>query len=93
MKREKRPTKKERKAADPGHRPGPTQTHQHIHCISCGRHLDPAEFNTSPATAAQVTCDHGSRFPACVSCLPDAEQRVARHDRLGQPVQTAAAWH
>ncbi|MEZ4226182.1 MAG: hypothetical protein R3B13_34870 [Polyangiaceae bacterium] len=93
MKREKRQTKRERKAHNPHHRPGPNVQQQHIHCISCGRHLDPAELTASPATATILTCDHGSRFACCVGCIPDAEKRLAEHDRSGRPVETAGAWH
>ncbi len=93
MKRQKRMTKRERKAQDPHHRPGPNTSHQHIHCISCGRHIDAAEMNASPATATIITCDHGSQFACCVGCIGDAEKRVADHDRNNEPVKTASAWH
>jgi hypothetical protein len=62
MKREKRLTKRERKALDPTHRAGPHAKTQHIHCVACGRHLDPSEFDATPATATTITCEHGSRF-------------------------------
>lgn len=93
MKREKRQTKRERKAQDLTHRPGPNVQQQHIHCIACGRHLDPEEFGASPATAMLITCEHGSQFPSCVSCMTDSQARVDAHDRSGQPVQVASAWH
>ncbi len=93
MKREKRQTKRERKAQDPFHRPGPHATQQHIHCIACGRHLDPGELNASPATATFITCDHGSQFACCIGCMSEAEKRVVEHDRSGQPVRLASAWH
>ncbi|MBX3128521.1 MAG: hypothetical protein KF718_17500 [Polyangiaceae bacterium] len=93
MKRQKRATKKERKALDPTHRAGPNVQAQHIHCISCGRHLDPSEFDASPASATLITCDHGSRFASCVACMQDSERRVVEHDRSGEPVRTASAWH
>lgn len=93
MKRQKRLTKRERKAQDPTHRAGPNVKAQHIHCISCGRHIEPPEFDGSPPTATLTTCDHGSRFPACVGCMQHAEELVATHDRTGEPVKTAAAWH
>ncbi|MBK7582741.1 MAG: hypothetical protein IPI67_21415 [Myxococcales bacterium] len=93
MKRQKRLTKREKKALDPTHRPGPNTKSQHIHCIACGRHIDGEEFSGSPATATVITCDHGSQFPSCTSCMQDAERLVATHDKTGQPVQTAAAWH
>jgi hypothetical protein len=50
VKREKRLTKREQKALK-APRPGATahQHGEHIHCIACGRHLDPAEFD-APVT-------------------------------------------
>jgi hypothetical protein len=92
MKRQKRLTRREKKAESPGPRP-PAGEGQHIHCIACGRHIDPAEFESSPATAVTVRCDHGSTFATCVGCAVQAESLVAEHDRTGQPVKTAAAWH
>jgi len=95
MKRQKRITKRERKAQDPHHKPG-AQTqgqNQHIHCIACGRHIDAGEFEATPASATLIVCDHGSRFPSCVSCVKDAQKLVDDHDRSGQPVKTAGAWH
>jgi hypothetical protein len=93
MKRQKRLTKRERKALDPNHRPGPHGHTSHIHCISCGRHIEPAEFQGTPPTATVITCDHGSQFPACVGCMDHAEKLVNEHDKNGQPVKTAPAWH
>lgn len=96
MKREKRLTKRERKAADAQSNPGSGHTHdhdhQHIHCIACGRHIDPNEFET-PATATIVTCEHGSNFPSCVGCVTPSKALLAEHDRTGKPVKTAGAWH
>jgi hypothetical protein len=92
-KRQKRLTKRERKAADPTHRAGPNLKTQHIHCVACGRHIDQAEFTTSPATATFITCDHGSTFPSCIGCQADSEKLVATHDRTGEPVKVASAWH
>jgi hypothetical protein len=91
MKRTKRLTKRERKALDPG--PKPHSHAEHIHCVACGRHLDSQEFSSSPPTATYVTCDHGSQFPSCASCLMETEKRVATHDRTGQPINSAPAWH
>jgi hypothetical protein len=91
MKREKRLTKRERKAADP--RPAAQAGPRHIHCIACGRHLEPSEFSLAPATATMITCQHGSQFPSCVGCSVQSEMLVATHDRSGQPVKSAAAWH
>ena len=94
MKRMPKLTKRERKALAPT-RPqgaGHQHDHGHIHCIACGRHLDPADFD-APATAAVITCDHGSNFPSCVGCMPQAMAAVKEHDRTNQPVRTASAWH
>jgi hypothetical protein len=94
MKRKPKLTKRERKAVAPARaRPAPTNgQHQHIHCIACGRHLDEGEFE-APATATIITCDHGSNFPACVRCMPQAMALVKEHDRTNQPVKMTAAWH
>lgn len=92
MKRQPKLTKRERKAAAPA-RPAPAGAqHQHIHCIACGRHLDEGEFE-APATATIITCDHGSNFPSCVRCMPQAMALVKEHDRTNQPVKTTSAWH
>jgi NAD-dependent SIR2 family protein deacetylase len=102
MKREKRTTKKERKAAKPpsaaGARPrtatsaaGQQHEHAHIHCIACGKHLDPDDFGNS--TAAFYRCQHGSDFPHCAACAPLAKQLVDEHDRTGKAVKTAAIFH
>jgi hypothetical protein len=93
MKRQKRLTKREKKAQDPNFRPGPRVANQHIHCIACGRHIDAAELDSSPPTATFLTCDHGSTFPSCLGCMDDAQKLIATHDKSGQPVQTASAWH
>jgi hypothetical protein len=90
MKREKRLTKRERKAAEGG---GHAHDHQHIHCISCGRHIDPGEFSGSPPTAKIIACQHGSKFPTCAACVQNSQQLLDEHDRTGQPVKTAGAWH
>jgi hypothetical protein len=93
MKREKKLTKRERKATfgtgSPG---GQAHGHQHIHCVACGRHLDPHEFD-DPATATFVRCQHGSTFPSCVTCTARSQALLDEHDRTGQPVRAAAAWH
>ena len=92
MKRKPKLTKRERKALAP-ERPKPEQhQHQHIHCITCGKHLDPADFE-QPATATIITCAHGSNVPACVACMPRALAAVKEHDRTNQPVKMAQAWH
>ncbi|MEO7328725.1 MAG: hypothetical protein ABI193_09120 [Minicystis sp.] len=97
MKREKQLTKRERKALAPARPSGrPVRTTggggEHIHCISCGRHLDPAEFN-APVTARYISCQHGSTFPTCVEHESQSRMLLAEHDRTGQAVQMANAWH
>lgn len=96
MKRKPKLTKREKKAAAGGPRPAAAPKHdhghQHIHCIACGKHLDAADFEP-PATAATITCDHGSTFPTCVKCMPQAMALVKEHDRTNTPVKTAAAFH
>jgi hypothetical protein len=90
--REKRLTKRERKEQNPK-----PQTHahdgQHIHCIACGRHLDPEGFEKTPPDALFLRCEHGSDFPCCVGCEVEAKHRLAEHDKNGQPVKVARAWH
>jgi len=92
MKREKRLTKREKKAQSPGRKPAAPQA-RHIHCIACGRHLDPSEFSIAPASATMITCQHGSQFASCVSCMVQAQMLLDTHDRTGQPVRSANAWH
>ena len=94
MKREKRLTKREQKALK-GPRPGAATTHdqEHIHCVACGRHLAPGEFTSSPATATRLRCQHGGMFPSCVACTSQTRELLATHDRTGQPVASADAWH
>jgi hypothetical protein len=92
VKRKPKLTKRERKALSPN--PAPTQhQHQHIHCIACGVHLDPKEFDGLSPTATRVRCDHGSHFASCIGCVERTRQLLAEHDRTGKPVQTASAWH
>jgi hypothetical protein len=90
MQRKKRLTKRERKDLTPG---TASQQAAHIHCIACGRHLDAEEFTAAPPSARYLTCDHQSRFPACVSCDVAARGLIAEHDRTGKPVAQAQAWH
>jgi hypothetical protein len=103
MKREKRLTKRERKAADPKPSMAPRPAaqrphqrhqheHQHIHCIACGKHLDPGMFG-EPNGADFLRCNHGSDFPHCVGCRDKARELVEEHDRTGQGVKKAQAWH
>lgn len=89
MKREKRLTKKERKAQTAA----ASTDQQHIHCIACGRHLHAAEFTASPVTARYLSCQHGHKFPVCSSCVAQGQQMLREHDRTGQPVPVAHAWH
>ena len=91
MRREKRLTKREKKAQTPGG--NHAHDHQHIHCVACGRHIDPGEFGASPPNAVFLRCEHGSRFPACAGCQDRGRQLLAEHDRTGRPVAAAAAWH
>jgi hypothetical protein len=99
MKREKRVTKKERKAIEraAGNVPAPAGSqhrheHTHIHCVSCGKHLDPSTFG-EPGGAEFYRCQHGSDFPHCAEHAAQAKVLVDEHDRTGKPVQQAAAWH
>lgn len=90
MKREKQLTKRERKAlAAP--KPAAPQRSQHIHCIACGRHIEPGEFQS--ADAVMLRCDHGSTFPSCNECMAQSKALLAEHDRTGQAVRSAQAWH
>jgi hypothetical protein len=95
MKREKRLTKKERKAIA-GPRPSGNEgghAHRHIHCVACGKHLEPEDFGGAMASAAWLRCEHKSEFAACVECRDVAQALLDEHDRTGQPVRHAAAWH
>lgn len=91
MKREKRLSKRERRALDPSR--APAQGGGHIHCISCGRHIEPAEFAGLSPSAVYLACEHNSRFPACTDCQVAARHLIAEHDRTGNPVAAAQAWH
>jgi RNA polymerase-binding transcription factor DksA len=90
MKREKRLTKREKKELNGG---GHKHDQGHIHCIACGRHINPEEFSQVPASAIVITCDHKSQFPSCATCEVTSRYLVAEHDRTGKPVNTAAAYH
>ncbi len=91
MKREKRLTKRERKEQNGG---GQAHNHaNHIHCIACGRHIDPNEFAAAPPSAIVITCQHKSQFPSCATCEVTARYLVEEHDRTNKPVNTAAAYH
>jgi ribosomal protein L32 len=91
MKREKRLTKRERKAQAPAAASAGHAHAQHIHCVACGRHIDQHEF--SSGDALMISCKHGSTFPSCVECRPQTVALLAEHDRSGQAVRTAGAWH
>ena len=93
MKRDPRLTKRERKALQPARPQTSAPNAQHIHCIACGRHLEASEFRSSPQTAKMLVCNHGSRFPACTDCQLQATGLIAEHDRTGQNIRTASAWH
>lgn len=105
MKREKRLTKKERKAQSATGSAAATRApraaapnaghqheHQHIHCIACGKHLDPSDFGEANG-ATFYRCAHGTDFAHCVAHADQAKLLVDEHDRSGKPVQTAAAYH
>ncbi len=94
MKRAKRLTKKEKRAAfGPGPSGAEQHHHQHIHCTACGVHLDEEQFGTEPAEAVFLNCDHGSSFPSCAGCADKTRELLAEHDRTGQPVKVAELWH
>jgi hypothetical protein len=91
MKREKRLTKREKKEKSGG---GASHDDaQHIHCIACGRHIDPNEFSAAPPSATVIVCQHKSQFPACTNCEVTARYLVEEHDRTNKPVNSAAAYH
>jgi hypothetical protein len=92
VKRQKRLTKREQKALR-GPRPGAQEHEHHIHCVACGKHLDEAEFLGGAPTATHLRCRHGGTFPSCVACSARTRELLETHDRTGQPVQQAAAWH
>ena len=72
----------------------------HIHCVACGKHLDTA--GEARARAAKglssnlwmsIRCAHGSEFYACMGCTEKARTLLDEHDRTGQAVRAAGAWH
>ena len=97
MKREKTLTKKERKALNAVSNPRPVagrqpHEHGHIHCVACGKHLEPDAFG-EPGGPAFYRCQHGSDFAHCAEHETQARALVDEHDRTGKPVQQVAAWH
>lgn len=96
MKRAKTLTKKERKAqrgVTAGTMASGGDHHHHIHCVACGKHLDEQDFEGNPPSAVVVTCQHGSHFPSCAGCEVETKRRVDEHDRTGNQVEFAAAFH
>jgi hypothetical protein len=93
MKREKRLTKRERKDADPTRETRVNRPAEHIHCIACGRHIEPKEFTSFPPKSVYLQCDHKHDFPSCAECQVTARYLIAEHERTGSPVQVAQAWH
>ncbi len=94
MKRAPRLTKKERKALSP--KPimdAGDHHHHHIHCTACGLHLELDMFEETPPTAVWMRCDHGSEFASCAEHAEKTKELLAEHDRTGQPVKQASAWH
>ena len=93
MKREKRLTRRERKDQDPTRADRMKAAAPHIHCVACGRHMEPEEFGGITPKAVYLTCEHGSQFPSCSDCQVTARYLIAEHDRTGQPIAKANAWH
>jgi hypothetical protein len=96
VKREKKLTKREQKALKAAQSPGAHQHEhaEHIHCVACGRHIDPSEITGAPgALAVHVRCAHGGLWHACAGCVAPARELLAIHDRTGRPVQQAERWH
>jgi hypothetical protein len=98
VKREKRLTKREQKALKGGPARAATSTtgeqeQEHVHCVACGRHIGPGEFQAAPPKALRLRCQHGGSFASCAGCAAQARGLLAVHDRTGQPVKQAAVWH
>ena len=91
MKKAKRLTKRERKALAP--KAAPSANAPHIHCVACGRHIDPEEFTKTPIRANWLRCAHGTKYASCSGCVSQSMQRLSDHDRTGKAVQIATAWH
>jgi hypothetical protein len=101
VKREKRLTKREQKAlkgtqaavGTQAHIHADEDEHAHIHCVACGRHINPGELDGQSPTAVHLTCQHGGHFTACTGCAAKARGLLAVHDLTGWPVKQAATWH
>ncbi|MBL8602553.1 MAG: hypothetical protein JNK72_11580 [Myxococcales bacterium] len=72
----------------------------HLHCVACGKHLETVGEARERAAAglgaplwAEVACAHGSVFHACLGCVPQARMLLEEHDRTGNAVRAASAWH
>lgn len=89
MKKAKRLTKKERKALQTPSEPA--KDAPHIHCVACGRHINPEEFSHSKAN--WLRCAHGTKYASCSGCATEGMARLSEHDRSGQPVKVANVWH
>jgi predicted nucleic acid-binding Zn ribbon protein len=92
MKRQKRLTKTEKKAVAAIKRIASGEM-PHIHCIACGRHIDPREFVGTNATAKMLYCKHEEVFPSCIQCEVISQLLIDEHDRSGAAVKPATAWH
>jgi hypothetical protein len=88
-KKAKRLSRKERRALEPK----PAGPARHIHCVACGRHLDAHEFSASPVTARYISCMHATKYAVCSGCVTVGQRLLDEHDRSGQPVHMAQAWH
>lgn len=91
MKREKKLTKREKKAMEAADRPQATGEEPHIHCIQCGRHIDPRELLSGHAN--YVRCAHGTKYASCHGCIEGSMARLREHDQSGNPVKITPAWH
>jgi hypothetical protein len=89
-KTQKRLTKRQRKALEGK---GTSGAPEHVHCVACGAHLHDHQFTGRPSTARWVKCQHGSRYGCCSGCVAETRRRLDEHDRTGNAVQMAAAFH
>lgn len=94
-------TKREKKTLEPPRAPrarpiaaaADDHSHQHLHCVACGRHVDPSELEGDEPKATILACQHGSQFISCVGCVEGSQSLLDEHDRLNEPVKAASAWH